>query len=182
MAVVPCGGQSVFDPVMSPFGVCKDMDWRTRATIPLRWNSGVRYALRVRPRSQLRLLLAIPELNGHRRRSLYSAIMLLALLSSVGSVSALDIVGVQPAALDQSRVNVLLRAPGPPIGAPLTGTDSLGDETFNIQAFFDTGASGVVLSEETADLLSVQRSPGVLFEDIGICGVCAVPCFGAAPR
>lgn len=96
--------------------------------------------------------------------------MLLALLPLARPAGALDILGVQPAALDQPRVNALLRRPGPPVSGPLTGTDVLGDQTFNISAFLDTGASGVVLSEQTADLLGVQRSAGALFEDIGIAG------------
>lgn len=84
-------------------------------------------------------------------------------------VPAIDIVGVQNAALDQPRIYALFRRT--PDGPPLTGTDPFfGDEFFGIEAFFDTGASGLILSESTADLLGIQRAPGVVFEDVGIGG------------
>jgi len=85
------------------------------------------------------------------------------------TAGATDIFGVQNAALDQPIINALLR-PGAG-GAPLSGIDPLtGDTSFNIQAFFDTGASGVLLSKETADALGVVHTPGVVFEDVGIGG------------
>jgi hypothetical protein len=87
-------------------------------------------------------------------------------------VFALDIANVQPAALDQPRVYALLRLT--PTSNPLAGTDIFGDSVFNIEAFYDTGTSGMVLSDETADFLGVQRaqfggSP-VVFEDVGVGG------------
>jgi len=86
----------------------------------------------------------------------------LALASALAPpAAATDIFGVQDAALDQPRINALLR--------PENGGTPLGDPDFNTQAFFDTGASGVILSNETADLLGVQRT-GTLFEDVGIGG------------
>ena len=94
---------------------------------------------------------------------------LIAALSATGPVRALDIVGVQNAALDQPRVNALLRLT--PDGAPLTGVEPIfGDSIFNIQAFLDTGASGVIVSEQTADFLGVPRAPGVIFSDVGVGG------------
>jgi hypothetical protein len=86
-------------------------------------------------------------------------------------VFATDIDGVQPAALDQPRINALLsRTPG---GTPLS-VDFFGIETFNIQAFYDTGASGILLSNETADFLGVVRSTfnsqTVVYSDVGVAG------------
>jgi hypothetical protein len=87
-------------------------------------------------------------------------------------VCALDIANVQPAALDQPRVYALLRLT--PTSNPLAGIDIFGDSIFNIEAFYDTGTSGMVLSDQTADFLGVQRaqfsgSP-VVFEDVGVGG------------
>jgi hypothetical protein len=98
---------------------------------------------------------------------------ILSLLLHGQSVSALDISDVQPVALDQPRVNVLLRRT--PIGDPLSGVDIIfGDTIFNIEAFYDTGASGMVLSDLTADFLGVQRAQfngfPVVFEDVGVGG------------
>src|SRR5688500_20072006 len=68
---------------------------------------------------------------------------------------ATDIEGVQPASLDQPRVNVLLRRD--PAGKPLvtTGADAAG-KVFNVEAFLDTGASGFVLSANTAKALGIR--------------------------
>lgn len=87
---------------------------------------------------------------------------------------ATDIYLVQPAALDQPRVNAYLRLPGNTY--PQTFED-----VYNISAFFDTGASGVLLSNNTADLLGIARSTCivdpqtgaedyVVFSDIGVAG------------
>jgi hypothetical protein len=104
----------------------------------------------------------------------------LALLASVlglwGTLAwAVEFEGVQPAALDQPRVNVHLRRElkGKALRA---GKDQ--EDTINIQAFLDTGASGVMLSGHTADALGVRRenvnSPAkeqnVVFKDVGVGG------------
>jgi hypothetical protein len=73
----------------------------------------------------------------------------------VPSPGPVDIEGVQPVALDQPRINALLRWTAD--GEPLVASDS-GFESFNIQAFLDTGASGVLLSKETAEGLGVPNS------------------------
>jgi hypothetical protein len=103
-------------------------------------------------------------------------------IASIGTVAALalcwaaastglavEIPGRQPASLDQPRVNVLLRRT--PTGAPLSVDFQPFGEFFNIEAFYDTGASGILLSNNTADLLEVQRSTfagqTVVFEDVG---------------
>lgn len=98
---------------------------------------------------------------------------ILGLLLHGQPVSALDIPNVQPVAFDQPRVNALLRRG--PTDDPLSGVDLIfGDTIFNIEAFYDTGTSGMVLSDLTADFLGVQRaefsgSP-VVFEDVGVNG------------
>jgi hypothetical protein len=114
--------------------------------------------------SQGRLILAL---------KVFGITATLGLLLHARPVSAFDIADVQPAALDQPRVNALLRRA--PTGDPLSGVDIIfGDTIFNIQAFYDTGASGVVLSDATADFLGVQRAQfagtPVVFEDVGVGG------------
>src|SRR5829696_2234780 len=87
---------------------------------------------------------------------------------------ATDIDGVQPAALDQPRVNMLLRRA--PNEKPLEVKEA---KDFNIEAFLDTGASGVLLSPRTADALGVARAKAkgadgkeslVVFQDVGVAG------------
>lgn len=112
----------------------------------------------------------------HQRR-LIPALSVLGIAATLGlllhgqPVYALDIPGVQPIAFDQPRVNLLLRRD--PSGPPLEG-DFLGETIFNIEAFYDTGASGLILSDQTADFLGVQRSQFngslVVFEDVGVGG------------
>lgn len=88
-------------------------------------------------------------------------------------VWAIDIEGVQNVSLDQPRVNVIVRYTED--GDPLVGEveDIWGGiiETINIQAFYDTGASGILLSEATADALGIMRQRVgddlVVFEDVG---------------
>ena len=99
------------------------------------------------------------------------AIFLVVLFLSSPALAA-EIEGVQPAALDQPRVNLHLRraADGPPLAAK-----KLGEETINVQAFLDTGASGVMLSTTTADALGVKRATAksgetVVFHDVGVGG------------
>ena len=87
------------------------------------------------------------------------------------STSAVEIEGVQPAALDQPRVNMCVRREAK--GKPLAAAVGI-DQTSNIQAFLDTGASGVLLSGKTADALGIQRATHgrakVVFHDIGVAG------------
>ncbi|MCY2952081.1 MAG: pepsin/retropepsin-like aspartic protease family protein [Planctomycetota bacterium] len=111
------------------------------------------------------------------------------LLSALASLHAFDIEGVQPAALDQPRINVMLRRN--PAQQPLAGKpapdimDLLEPKTkpkkaYNIQAFLDTGASGIVISSATADSLGIVRitavnpdnnqSQQVVFHDVGVAG------------
>lgn len=97
--------------------------------------------------------------------------LLLTLPLCPGIALATDIPGVQFAALDQPRINAYLtRTPG---GAPIVA-DIFGYQTFNVQAYYDTGASGVLLSNNTADFLEIARSTwngqDVVFSDIGVGG------------
>jgi hypothetical protein len=95
---------------------------------------------------------------------------------------AIDIEGVQPAALDQPRVNLCIRREIK--GKPLSAQNALGglvggeESTINVQAFLDTGASGIMISGKTADALGIRRmiikrngqDHPVVFHDIGIGG------------
>jgi len=92
---------------------------------------------------------------------------------------AISIQGVQPAALDQPRINAYVRIPGQAL--PMTADLGSGQgESFNIQAFYDTGASGVLLSLETTGLLtapgydtvpfSYAGTDPVIFTDVGVAG------------
>ncbi|WP_428389799.1 aspartyl protease family protein [Mucisphaera sp.] len=101
----------------------------------------------------------------------------LALALPASSALAIEIQGVQNASLDQPRINAAIRLPG--TTTPLSGTseDIFGNPatTFNIQAFYDTGASGVLVSQETANVLNLPRQQAttggnVIFEDVGVGG------------
>src|SRR5687767_871902 len=74
---------------------------------------------------------------------------------------ATDIQGVLPGALDQPRVNALLRRS--PTGNPLTaeGVPFNAEQPweFVFNAFLDTGASGHLLSNETAGYVDTDGSP-----------------------
>lgn len=89
------------------------------------------------------------------------------------AATPVDIEGVYNVSLDQPRTYALLQRT--PDGDPLTAIDPLfGTETFTIEGFYDTGASGVLLSKETADAMNVVRSTyngeTVMFEDVGVGG------------
>ena len=79
--------------------------------------------------------------------------------------AAIDIVNVLPAALDQPKIYLAVEQ-----------NDQLlmsGGE-FAIEAFYDTGASGVVISKEASDQLGIdlqtRDGANVIFSDIGIGG------------
>lgn len=91
-------------------------------------------------------------------------------LLTTSAALAIDIEGVQPASLDQPRVHIHLRRD--PKGQPLS---TKAEKAINIQAFLDTGASGVMLSTTTADALGVKREADakgvkVVFQDVGVGG------------
>ena len=81
--------------------------------------------------------------------------------------------GVQPAALDQPRVNLLLYRQ--PRGGPLTGKSADGEPATTVEAFLDTGASGVLLADHTAAALGVVRErvghDEARFTDVGVGGI-----------
>jgi hypothetical protein len=84
---------------------------------------------------------------------------------------AAEIEGVQPAALDQPRVHLHLRRELK--GKPLAAGEAK-EQSINIQAFLDTGASGIMLSKTTADALGVSRATDktkpIVFHDVGVAG------------
>ncbi|HEX5242492.1 MAG TPA: hypothetical protein VFW23_04445 [Tepidisphaeraceae bacterium] len=87
-----------------------------------------------------------------------------------------DVNGVQPAALDQPQVNVLFRRS--PDGPALLATDPFtGDTSFDVQAFLDTGTSGVLLSAETTAGLGINQifdnGTPINFYDVGVVGTSA---------
>jgi hypothetical protein len=79
-----------------------------------------------------------------------------------------DIDGVQPAAIDQPRINLVVRRQL--AGQPLMGTG----DAFNVEAFLDTGASSIDLSAHTAELLGIKREKigpaEARFQDVGVGG------------
>jgi hypothetical protein len=89
------------------------------------------------------------------------------------AATPIDIEGVYNASLDQPRTYALFqRTPGTD---PLAATDPLfGIETFTVEAFYDTGASGVLVSKETADAMGIRHATyngqPVEFADVGVGG------------
>jgi hypothetical protein len=87
---------------------------------------------------------------------------------------AVEIEGVQPAALDQPRVNVSLRREPRGRALQAAATPLGGEATINVQAFLDTGASGILLSKMTSEALGIARSKSrnkeVEFHDVGVGG------------
>jgi len=94
------------------------------------------------------------------------SLILLPLVAHAHVLAASDIVlePVHEAALDLPRIHFLLQrsVPGPAL-APASGFTAH-------DAFLDTGASGVLLSRETAHELGVALTPKARFVDIGVGG------------
>lgn len=80
--------------------------------------------------------------------------------------------GVQPAALDQPQIHALLEQPG--TNQPISAPDGFGGTVFDIQAFLDTGTSGFVLSQETAQGLGIAsetvNGQNATYSDVGVAG------------
>ena len=110
-------------------------------------------------------------LVSHRTKFAAVAVCTVALPLTLRAATAEEFDGVQPAALDQPRVNVLVRHQQD--GVPLSGKTELGAAS-NVEAFLDTGASGLLLSDHTASLLGIVRERSgrdeVRFEDVGVGG------------
>ena len=107
-----------------------------------------------------------------RLRTAYALVVAVSALAA--NARAVDLIAPQPAALDQPRVHALLRRTA--TGSPLSVDLGFGP-SFNVEVFYDTGASGILLSNNTADLLGVKRArqpepsgPLVVFEDVGVAG------------
>jgi hypothetical protein len=101
-------------------------------------------------------------------RSFWTLILIVAILAwlgAAGPAGAIDVVGTQPASLDQPRINVIFTQAG-------TFTPYTDDEgNYVAQAFLDTGASGLVIDVPTADLVDLPVDPGVEFFDTGVGGI-----------
>jgi len=96
--------------------------------------------------------------------------------------------GVQPAALDQPQINALIYLgdnTNPQTGVttdPLSGfgdpsdpgLDGGGTAFFNVQAYLDTGASGILFSTSTAKALNIATEQvggvPVIYADVGVAG------------
>ena len=104
-------------------------------------------------------------------------------VGAAGSARATDIRGIMPAALDQPQINAAIRLPaavGAPLNDPLYADFGQGTRAFNVTAFLDTGASGVLLSNNTASFLGDLYNPGVptatyngktvVYQDVGVAG------------
>ncbi len=105
-------------------------------------------------------------------RQLFLRISFLASTSALfflpaSSSLAVDIEGVQMYAMSQPQIFAMLqRTSG---GTPLQS-----DGEFGFRGYYDTGASGVLLAKDTADLLGVGRATSngtlVTFADVGVGG------------
>ncbi|HEY2586098.1 MAG TPA: hypothetical protein VGI81_10085 [Tepidisphaeraceae bacterium] len=84
----------------------------------------------------------------------------------------LIIQGVQPAAFDQPQIHAAITRPGDT--QPLSADDGFGGTTFDVQAFLDTGTSGFVLSQETAQALGIAseqvNGANATYYDFGVAG------------
>lgn len=93
-----------------------------------------------------------------------------ALATAAHQVCGAVYTGVLYASLDQPRINAYISVT--PDGAPIT-SDALGG-SFNIQAFLDTGASGMLLSDQSRDLLELayaqHNGQDIIFSDVGVGG------------
>src|SRR5438552_3538374 len=99
-------------------------------------------------------------------------LMALLLAASLGYAAGEETIeGVQPAALDQPRIFVSLRREAR--GAVLQTHDK--DARSGIEAFLDTGASGVVLSSDTCGQLGIavektRDGKEITYDDVGVGG------------
>ena len=99
-----------------------------------------------------------------------SPVVIEALESRRHFASTYDIAGVQAASLDQPQVHAIFRTS--PTGNPLGGNNP--NDGIAIKAFLDTGASGVLLSLESAQGLGLapitHNGQPVTFYDVGVAG------------
>jgi hypothetical protein len=110
-----------------------------------------------------------------------------ACLLFVARIWAADIEGVLPASMDQPRIYLAVsrEAKGEPLTAKAGKDDAVlakllghkpgeAEPVFAVEAFLDTGASGVMLAEATAASLGVQKlslqGKPVTYYDVGVAG------------
>ena len=105
-------------------------------------------------------------------QTVLSVAVLFLVLAIPSPALAVTIEGALTASIDQPQIYAALRLPGETDPIQASGTDIFGQpvDTFTIQAFFDTGASGVLISHETAEAFALQRLPDITFEDVGVGG------------
>lgn len=128
--------------------------------------------------SSSRRLIFVAPLNRASRAASFSFMPDLlearVLWSTTGIVPSAPytIEGVQPAALDQPQIHALLERPGDT--QPISADDGFGGTTFDIQAFLDTGTSGFILSQETAQGLGINsqvvNGQNATYSDYGVAG------------
>jgi len=107
----------------------------------------------------------------HFRQIAWAMVTPLFLLAT--SVHATTFPGVLNGAIDQPRINIIAR-PGPD-AVPLSGTtlDFFTLEeipTYNIEGFFDTGASSVLLADLIVQDFDIPKEQGWGFVDAGVAG------------
>ena len=100
------------------------------------------------------------------------AVLLAATLSLSATCRGEPIVGIQPASLDQPRIFMEVRrsATSPPLIAKVDN-----EQGGAIEAFLDTGASGIVIADSTAKGLKITSlktatNQAVKYEDVGVGG------------
>jgi hypothetical protein len=97
--------------------------------------------------------------------------------ASVHGVRAEVLDGVQPAALDQPQINMIIYIGDnalPQVGQAPDFLDLGTVPFFNVQAYLDTGASGILVSTGAANLLNVGTASSggvpVIYSDVGVAG------------
>src|SRR5690606_9853830 len=111
----------------------------------------------------------------------------LAVLFGGHAASAVEMPQVYTGSLDQPRINMLIRIPGPVQTDPLDGTTfaldfeniEIGEATtWNLTGFLDTGASAILIATSVAAPaeFDIPMEAGWTFEDVGVAG--AVTQFG----
>ncbi len=114
-------------------------------------------------------MMTVVQLNKTLTRLATCAAVACAVVTCGASTAgAIDIEGVREASLDQPRVNALIQ---PADGSdPYTYEGLFTDQSFNLFVFLDTGASGIIMSQDSAQTLGLPTEPGVTYADIGVGG------------
>lgn len=99
------------------------------------------------------------------KKILLSACLIIIFCSSLpADVNDLNFDGIFELAIDLPRIYFLLK--------DLNGLPLLYEGAFELNyAFLDTGASGILLSRETAEMLGVTTDPNAEYYDVGIGGI-----------